>query len=148
MASVAGLLIGLLPLVAVNAYSWSTTGRLISAAEVLLRPGWKQLPEYVTGYLSLGGGAELRTWILGDKIALWSRIAEGCLILGLLIVVFLPTNAHKDSSILIAGANGTRAMAGAYLLCMLGTWLLPSTTGPHLGSWVRLSTTLPLPLSP
>jgi hypothetical protein len=133
LACAAGLLVGLAPLIAVNVYSWTTTGRLISAAQAAVQSrALMRLPAFVGSYLSIGAGAELRAWILGTTIPGWLRIMEGALTGTLLILSAVrTTDAAGDRTRLLDRSRAARIAVAAYLLCMVGTWLLPAETEAH-----------------
>jgi hypothetical protein len=64
---VIGLIVGGIPLILANIYTFFESGTLISLATELHQINYIELPKYLTYYISLGNGAILKHWILGIK---------------------------------------------------------------------------------
>jgi hypothetical protein len=132
LACATGLVVGLAPLIAVNAYSWATTGRLISAAQAAVQShALTRLPSFVGSYLSIAAGTELRAWIFGSGVPVWLQIAEGALTGTLLLLSVLATDTAGARTRLLDRGRPAQIAVVAYLLCMVGTWLLPAVTEAH-----------------
>jgi hypothetical protein len=130
IAAIAGLLLGLMPLLRANTHTYRTTGAFISLSDTVQRDHPIQIDEvlsYAYQYLSLGAGELARNNLMDEPTKPFFVIAEVALtIILLLIVGAAMLQLPKDRSMRIAGV-----MAATYLLISVAVFLLPHPTYFH-----------------
>ncbi len=129
-ALMAGLGIGLIPLAAVNLYSYATEGTLM-----LLAPGMvygfsteMELGTYFESYLGLGSGDIVRKFILGRGADGFHVIAEFSFVIALLVMTAGAALAWgRRNELLRASAT----LLACYFTVALALYVLPRPTWAH-----------------
>lgn len=132
LAAGAGLLAGLAPLVAVNAASLLTDGRLISLSDMGTVPerSWEALRAHAQGYVRLAAGERVWHFILGGAPLPLARRAEAPLLLlalGLAAALCVPRPRT-------ASARCALTALGCWLAIGVALAFFPRRTGVH--HWV------------
>jgi len=127
-----GGLAGAAPLVLVNVHSWVTTHALVSlSSDALTGEAFPPLVEFLGRYVTLGSGAVLREWILGDAMPPELVTAEGVLVALLCLTAALAAfRAPPRARRLRAGG----VLAVLYVAVGLLVAALPADTWVH--HWV------------
>jgi hypothetical protein len=125
-AAAAGLAVGLVPLIALNVFSWKWSGRAIS-----LHPEFsarQSIDFHFAQYLGLGGGQWVNAFILGRGYLGAppepSELVPLCSMLALVLIMAL--RRRRDPRLRLAAA-----MALAYAAVGLGLYALPHATWSH-----------------
>ncbi|HOF17831.1 MAG TPA: hypothetical protein PK082_02895, partial [Phycisphaerae bacterium] len=133
LACAAGGLIGGAPLIALNVYTWTCWGKLLSLVHVATAEtrACAGFLDYAGQYLALGSGATFRAFILGNASGAMPLL-DGALTAGLLAAIGALSAARWRTSPLLRLAG---AMALSYGLVGAALYLLPQTTWAH--HWVQ-----------
>ncbi|PKN37028.1 MAG: hypothetical protein CVU62_13150 [Deltaproteobacteria bacterium HGW-Deltaproteobacteria-2] len=129
LTCIAGLILGVMPLILVNVATLSRKGCLISVSNVAAQNNFSLygFVKYIFEYLSLGGGAILRHGILGTT-GTTSFYADGFLIGTLLLLIAVIAVRYSKR-------NKFLRMSGIMLLCYgtvgISLYFLPQITWVH-----------------
>jgi hypothetical protein len=125
--TLAGLVAGALPAIAVNVYSLLTTSSLVALASVDTTPR-RSILGYAANYLFLGNGGLERRMIFDTSPLRWTEPLEGLAIVSLILIVSAVTWKRRSADV-------SARLAGACLLCYLAVGaalpFLPHGTAEH-----------------
>jgi hypothetical protein len=130
VAAMAGLLLGLLPMLQANTHTYRTTGTFISLSDTLQRDHPIQIGEvlsYAYQYLSLGAGELARFNLMDELTNSFFVIADATFTVVLLLIIAMATlRMPKDRFMRVAGI-----MASTYLFIAVALFFLPHPTYFH-----------------
>jgi hypothetical protein len=129
MAAATGLFVGLLPLLAINTYSYFQAGSFVSLTDVQpIDRSMSALASYAGALFSLGSGERAREFVLGEATRPGGKWMEALGLATLLVFAFVAMVQRARVDPLARFACGCLA---AFVGSGLATWLLPGPTDAH-----------------